>query len=198
MKRRLTGTSASAESEILPEEGKSGREPILPDGEDEWWSSDEDEGFIVDRDDQDAAAADATMYGSDLDDEDERWVDDRRKGRDSDAILSCPLCFETLCLTCEACKGGLYFAKSVEGGVVRVGVETPTPQSIPRVISNLGVTVLHQIHCDQCSAEVRSPLGHRPTLAEPSKFEFVQVGFEVLSQDEILSYYFHGVIPSEA
>eukprot|EP00249_Psilotum_nudum_P007493 c20603_g1_i2 orf=362-913(-) len=41
------------------------------------------------------------FYDSDLDDRDEAWVERRRKGRKSDAILSCPACFTTLCIDCQ-------------------------------------------------------------------------------------------------
>ncbi|KAF7827467.1 E2F-associated phosphoprotein [Senna tora] len=41
------------------------------------------------------------FYDSDLDDKDELWVHEKRRGRDSDAVLSCPACFTTLCLECQ-------------------------------------------------------------------------------------------------
>ncbi|XP_078440579.1 E2F-associated phosphoprotein [Wolffia australiana] len=41
------------------------------------------------------------FYDSDLDDKDAMWVQKRRKGRTSDAILTCPACFTTLCLDCQ-------------------------------------------------------------------------------------------------
>ncbi|XP_031102521.1 E2F-associated phosphoprotein [Ipomoea triloba] len=41
------------------------------------------------------------FYDSDLDDKDESWVRKKRGGRTSDAILSCPACFTTLCLDCQ-------------------------------------------------------------------------------------------------
>nr|GMD44552.1 E2F-associated phosphoprotein [Ipomoea batatas] len=42
------------------------------------------------------------FYDSDLDDKDESWVRKKRGGRTSDAILSCPACFTTLCLDCQS------------------------------------------------------------------------------------------------
>jgi hypothetical protein len=33
--------------------------------------------------------------------QDEEWVLKQRKGRETDAILSCPCCLETLCLECQ-------------------------------------------------------------------------------------------------
>ncbi|KAA8541481.1 hypothetical protein F0562_025444 [Nyssa sinensis] len=41
------------------------------------------------------------FYDSELDEKDELWVQNKRKGRDSDASLSCPACFTTLCLECQ-------------------------------------------------------------------------------------------------
>ncbi|EOX99085.1 C-terminal [Theobroma cacao] len=41
------------------------------------------------------------FYDPDLDDKDELWVQNKRKGRISDAVLSCPACFTTLCLECQ-------------------------------------------------------------------------------------------------
>ena len=42
------------------------------------------------------------FYDPQLDDEDERWVDTHRQGRQSDAVLSCPGCLSTICLECQA------------------------------------------------------------------------------------------------
>ncbi|XP_010918405.2 uncharacterized protein [Elaeis guineensis] len=41
------------------------------------------------------------FYDPNLDDKDELWVHKQRKGRSSDAVLSCPACFTTLCLDCQ-------------------------------------------------------------------------------------------------
>lgn len=41
------------------------------------------------------------FYDSDLDVKDESWVQKKRNGRASDAVLSCPACFTTLCLECQ-------------------------------------------------------------------------------------------------
>ncbi|XP_042487910.1 E2F-associated phosphoprotein [Macadamia integrifolia] len=41
------------------------------------------------------------FYDSDLDEKDESWINKKRKGRTSDANLSCPACFTTLCLECQ-------------------------------------------------------------------------------------------------
>ncbi|KAJ4911769.1 hypothetical protein Rs2_06390 [Raphanus sativus] len=41
------------------------------------------------------------LYDSDLDDKDELWMAKKRDGRTSDAVLSCPACFTTVCLECQ-------------------------------------------------------------------------------------------------
>ncbi|EOA19494.1 hypothetical protein CARUB_v10002197mg [Capsella rubella] len=41
------------------------------------------------------------FYDSDLDDKDELWMAKKRDGRTSDAVLSCPACFTTVCLECQ-------------------------------------------------------------------------------------------------
>lgn len=45
--------------------------------------------------------ADPEFYDPEADDKDEKWVKKLRKGRNSDAILSCPLCFTTVCVDCQ-------------------------------------------------------------------------------------------------
>ncbi len=41
------------------------------------------------------------LYDPDADDKDLEWVHKQRKGRKTDAILSCPCCFTTLCIDCQ-------------------------------------------------------------------------------------------------
>ncbi|KAL3502289.1 hypothetical protein ACH5RR_036738 [Cinchona calisaya] len=41
------------------------------------------------------------FYDPNLDEKDELWVQKKRKGHTSDAVLSCPACFTTLCLDCQ-------------------------------------------------------------------------------------------------
>ncbi|KAK3013636.1 hypothetical protein RJ639_009252 [Escallonia herrerae] len=41
------------------------------------------------------------FYDPDLDEKDELWIQKRRKGQYSDAVLSCPACFTILCLECQ-------------------------------------------------------------------------------------------------
>ncbi|KAK3222404.1 hypothetical protein Dsin_009429 [Dipteronia sinensis] len=41
------------------------------------------------------------FYDPEVDAKDEIWAQKLRKGRQSDAVLSCPACFTTLCLECQ-------------------------------------------------------------------------------------------------
>ncbi|KAF8099042.1 hypothetical protein N665_0254s0042 [Sinapis alba] len=41
------------------------------------------------------------LYDSDLDVKDELWMSKKRHGRTSDAVLSCPACFTTVCFECQ-------------------------------------------------------------------------------------------------
>jgi len=64
-----------------------------------WWHS---EGSATDDDDIPAANQEEDpYYDPELDDKDAAWLDKLRKGRVSDAMLSCPGCFTTLCVDCQ-------------------------------------------------------------------------------------------------
>ncbi|KAI5074623.1 hypothetical protein GOP47_0010584 [Adiantum capillus-veneris] len=41
------------------------------------------------------------FYDATMDDRDQAWAERKRKGRKSDALLSCPACFTTLCMDCQ-------------------------------------------------------------------------------------------------
>ncbi|EFN57931.1 hypothetical protein CHLNCDRAFT_20299 [Chlorella variabilis] len=41
------------------------------------------------------------FYDAEADDKDEAWVQKMRGSHKSDALLSCPLCFTTLCIDCQ-------------------------------------------------------------------------------------------------
>lgn len=64
--------------------------------------------FAVSDDEEVDYSVKAEFYGSDLDDKDEKWVEKKRHGRASDAVLSCPGCFTTLCLECQRYNGILH------------------------------------------------------------------------------------------
>lgn len=57
--------------------------------------------FSVSDDDEIDYSVKPEFYDSDIDYKDESWVQKKRKGGTSDAVLSCPSCFTTLCLDCQ-------------------------------------------------------------------------------------------------
>ncbi|GFP83026.1 e2f-associated phosphoprotein [Phtheirospermum japonicum] len=44
------------------------------------------------------------FYDPKVDEKDELWAHKQRRGHTSDAVLTCPACFTTLCLDCQ--RGG--------------------------------------------------------------------------------------------
>ncbi|OAY74663.1 E2F-associated phosphoprotein [Ananas comosus] len=77
------------------EEGSREKQPMeteeAPDNHAEFVSSDDEIDYSVKPE----------FYDPNIDDIDEKWAHKQRKGRSSDAILSCPACFTTLCLDCQ-------------------------------------------------------------------------------------------------
>lgn len=57
--------------------------------------------FVVSSDDEIDYSVEPEFYDPKLDDVDELWVNKQRKSASSDAVLSCPACFTTLCLDCQ-------------------------------------------------------------------------------------------------
>lgn len=51
--------------------------------------------------DNQGAAEPPEFYDDAADEKDEQWIAKARKGRKSDAILSCPGCFTTVCIDCQ-------------------------------------------------------------------------------------------------
>lgn len=46
-------------------------------------------------------AGEEDWYDPEVDEADEKWSHRQRRGRPSDAVLSCPACFTTLCIDCQ-------------------------------------------------------------------------------------------------
>lgn len=57
--------------------------------------------FILADDDEIDYSIKPEFHDPDLDDKDELWIQKKRKGFSSDAVLSCPACFTTVCLECQ-------------------------------------------------------------------------------------------------
>jgi hypothetical protein len=76
---------------------------------------------------------DEMFFDPDADDDDERTLREKRQGRHTDALLSCPCCFELLCIECQQHESGsdLYRAMFVQNcclveadGVTEVACKT--------------------------------------------------------------------------
>lgn len=85
---REDGPAAQSDGEAPPAKAEALLEPD---------SSDSDSRLPAAADEHDAM-----LFDPDADDSDERAVAEARGGRTSDAILSCPACFATLCVDCQA------------------------------------------------------------------------------------------------
>ncbi|MBA0727471.1 hypothetical protein Golax_000453 [Gossypium laxum] len=74
--------------------------------------------FTVSDDDEIDYSIKPEFYDPNLDDKDELWVQSKRKGRVSDAVLSCPACFTTLCLECQ--RDSILLRSIIEKSVMRL------------------------------------------------------------------------------
>ncbi|KAJ4710476.1 E2F-associated phosphoprotein-like [Melia azedarach] len=125
------------------------------------------------------------FYDSDLDNKDELWIQKRRKGCSSDAVLSCPACFTTLCLECQRHEKYLTQYRAIF--VVNCKIEsgqvqqiTPKPKKGKRrresreyEANPAGDELFKPVSCSVCSTKVG-----------------------VIDKDEV--YHFFNVLPSES
>ncbi|KAL2945953.1 hypothetical protein AAZX31_U017800 [Glycine max] len=124
---------------------------------------------------------------TDLDDNDEKWIDKKRHGHDSDAVLSCPACFTTLCLECQRHEKYLTQYRAVFVVNCKIGNDKVLKQNTSRSrkrnrgkegfdgddAHSTNIETFKQVCCSVCSTEVG-----------------------VIDQDEI--YHFFNVLPSES
>ncbi|XP_027367094.1 E2F-associated phosphoprotein [Abrus precatorius] len=127
------------------------------------------------------------FYDPDLDDKDEKWIHKRRQGRESDAVLSCPACFTTLCLECQRHEKYLTQYRAVFVVNCKIGNDKVLRQNSSRSRKrNRGAEgfdgndarssnseTFKQVCCSVCSTEVG-----------------------VIDEDEV--YHFYNVLPSES
>lgn len=126
------------------------------------------------------------FYDPELDDKDEVWVQKKRDGRTSDAILNCPACFTTLCLECQRHEKNVMQYRAIfvvnckiksEQVVAQLGSKRKRGKkgrrsSEAEAGSDTGETYKH-VCCSVCSTEVG-----------------------VIDEEEV--YHFFNVIPSES
>jgi len=102
--------------------GTRGKEPdtmTAQTNEDKFWLSDgESDGSGMDSEE----CEHPDFYDSEADDEDEEWAMKQRAGRETDAILSCPCCLETLTLESQrhAVHSHQYRTMFVQPGSVQI------------------------------------------------------------------------------
>ncbi|KAE8677885.1 thioredoxin X [Hibiscus syriacus] len=123
------------------------------------------------------------FYDPKLDDKDELWVQKERKGRISDAVLSCPACFTTICLECqrhEKCvteyRAIFVVICKIENEIVRqenVKPKKSGKRSEDEAAAAAGGETFKAVCCLVCSTEVG-----------------------VIDEDEV--YHFFNVLPSES
>ncbi|KAM3226361.1 hypothetical protein ACQJBY_058812 [Aegilops geniculata] len=141
---------------------------------------------LVSSDDEIDYSVEPEFYDPAVDDVDERWAHKQRKGRTSDAVLSCPACFTTLCLDSQRHEKYVnqYRAMFVcnckvktdqilrEGKGKRKNRKVKAVDSTTPEVENKG-PVYHPVCCEICSTEVG-----------------------VFDEDEV--YHFFNVIPSNS
>ncbi|XP_020263604.1 E2F-associated phosphoprotein isoform X2 [Asparagus officinalis] len=134
---------------------------------------------IISSDDEIDYSIKPEFYDPNLDEKDELWVHKQRKGRTSDAVLSCPACFTTLCLDCQRHEKYVnqYRAMFVTNCSIRRDQILRQPKQKPRMsrrrVDAEKDVVFYPVCCSVCATEVG-----------------------VFDEDEI--YHFFDVIPSNS
>ncbi|KAI3467904.1 hypothetical protein Pfo_024567 [Paulownia fortunei] len=135
---------------------------------------------IVSDDDEIDYSSKPEFYDPKLDDNDELWVQKQRRGRTSDAVLSCPACFTTLCLDCQRHEKYVTQYRAIFVVNCRIKEEVSQPGSKRRrnkrgskTEAGPAAETFNCVCCSVCSTEVG-----------------------VIDEDEV--YHFLNVLPSEA
>ncbi|KAL7180772.1 hypothetical protein ACSBR1_039767 [Camellia fascicularis] len=100
------------------------------------------------------------FYDSNLDDKDELWVQKQRKGHYSDAVLSCPACFTTLCLECQRHEKYVTQYRAVFVSNCKIKTDEVSPVGLKRkrgkrrIEYGDGGETFKPVCCAVCSTEV--------------------------------------------
>ncbi|KAH0469478.1 hypothetical protein IEQ34_001036 [Dendrobium chrysotoxum] len=126
------------------------------------------------------------FYDPLLDEKDEQWMNKQRKGRISDAVLSCPACFTTLCFDCQRHEKYVtqYRAMFVVNCSVRTDQILREPSKRKRKSKKL-------IDSGKSQQDLDNDVIFRPVCCSVCSTE---VG--VFDKDEV--YHFFNVIPSNS
>ncbi|CAL5427382.1 unnamed protein product [Camellia sinensis] len=100
------------------------------------------------------------FYDPNLDDKDELWVQKQRKGHYSDAVLSCPACFTTLCLECQRHEKYVTQYRAVFVSNCKIKTDEVSPVGLKRkrgkrrIEYGDGGETFKPVCCSVCSTEV--------------------------------------------
>jgi len=120
------------------------RKPYTGGGSDESDDDDDDELKIIEPD---------PLYDPLMDDKDEEWVNKKYRnpsGRESDAVLTCPACFATLCYDCQRHSRykGQYRAMFVQNcKVLNYEVRPLIGDTDPEMR-------YYPVHCEDCNTQI--------------------------------------------
>lgn len=131
------------------------------------------------------------------DDKDEAWLQRRRKGGQSDALLSCPACFTTLCIDCQRHEKYVtqYRAmfvincKVVANQILRLPADSKKQRNNQRKLKGQ-----YNRNNNSCPETVKESL--KDEVFKPVCCSACQTEVAVRDEDEI--YHFFNVIPSYA
>ncbi|KAK1256509.1 hypothetical protein QJS04_geneDACA019201 [Acorus gramineus] len=143
------------------------------------------EGIISDDDEIDYSI-EPEFYDPEIDEKDEVWVHKRRGGGTSDAVLSCPACFTTLCLDCQ--RHEKYLTQYRAMFVVNCRIKT---DQAAREQKQNSVRRTDNTHCN-----VTKTVGGRDAVPRSVCCLVCSTEVGVFDEDEV--YHFFNVLPSEA
>lgn len=114
-------------------------------------------------DDELAQQPPAEQYDPDADDADAEWAAKQRRGRASDAVLSCPACFTTVCIDCQqhsqrSNQFRAVFVTNCDVDTTRTVQSTAshgaTGKRRRHVQQDVAEEVLHPVLCGLCGTEL--------------------------------------------
>ncbi|KAJ8759300.1 hypothetical protein K2173_006820 [Erythroxylum novogranatense] len=126
------------------------------------------------------------FYDPELDDKDELWVHKQRKGRNSDAVLSCPACFTTLCLDCQRHEKNVTQYRAVFVLNCKIETNQVRHNTTKKRKRGKGRREFVEVELDPADGETFNPVYCSACSTE--------VG--VIDLDEV--YHFFNVLPSES
>nr|XP_043626393.1 E2F-associated phosphoprotein [Erigeron canadensis] len=117
------------------------------------------------------------FYDPNLDDKDQLWIQKKRKGQYSDAVLSCPACFTTLCLECQRHEKYVTQYRAIFVVNCKIKKEQVSEEgSLKRKRVKKGGSVDNELSSPVCCMVCETEVG-------------------VIDEDEV--YHFYNALPSE-